>query len=194
MRTITRKIKVAKFKELNEEQKKKVLDKQRDINTDYDWSADLINEYREDLEALGFSNVEINFTGFACQGDGASFTGNFAIPNKRQAKKRLESFKERCGIEKFVTLAEKLLDNQFTKEDKEEGVNIYRINSRYYHENTIKSDCDFVDEWAREYSKVIYRSLEKQEEYLTSDDAVKETIEANDYEFNVDTLKIERAA
>jgi hypothetical protein len=57
MRTITVEHQVAKFNELNDEQKTKVLDNYRNINTDYDFLSYYITEYTHDLEILGFSNV-----------------------------------------------------------------------------------------------------------------------------------------
>lgn len=194
MRTVTKSYQVAKFNELTKEQQTKVLDKLRDLNTDHDWYEGTLNEIKLDLETLGFKNIAINFTGFASQGDGASFTGDFDIPNKREMNKRINAFKGRCGIEKFVKLAEELAGHAFTSDDKEQGVSVYRISSHYYHENTVKSDCEFVDEWVKEYSRAIYRALDKENDYLRSDEAVKETIEANNYEFSVETLKIESAA
>jgi hypothetical protein len=38
----------------------------------------------------------------------------------------------------------------------------------------------------RDYMRWIYRTLEKEYDYMTSEEAIKETIIANDYEFTKD--------
>ncbi len=84
---------------------------------------------------------------------------------------------------------------------------VKRTSSRYSHENTIEGDVevneiemdedderdsdkmieDLVDqttEWARSKSKELYDSLENYYEDLQEDDAVKDTIIANEYQFD----------
>lgn len=84
---------------------------------------------------------------------------------------------------------------------------VVRTSSRYSHENTIEGEVeldeidmdddddrdvdkmleDLVDkttEWARSKSKELYDSLYKYYEELQEDDAVKDTIIANDYKFD----------
>lgn len=86
---------------------------------------------------------------------------------------------------------------------------VIRTSSRYSHENTIEGEIEvdeigldrdddrdpdgMIDrlteqttEWARSKSKELYDSLYKYYEELQEDDAVKDTIIANDYEFDED--------
>jgi len=63
------------FEELPEESKKKALEKNRDINTEYqDWHDPIIEGFEEDMKKLGLDDIVVRYTGFYSQGDGASFT------------------------------------------------------------------------------------------------------------------------
>ena len=45
---------------------------------------------------------------------------------------------------------------------------------------------DFLIDKYKDMCKKLYRDLEKTHDYLQSDQSVSETLEANDYEFNID--------
>lgn len=67
---------------------------------------------------------------------------------------------------------------------------IYRV-GHYYHEFTMRCDeSDALLLVAQRYAQDLYCNLREEYEYLTSDDAIKETIKCNDYEFDKDTLEI----
>lgn len=187
MRQETKILTFAKYNELNEEQKLKVLENYHDLNVDHEWCELTYDDIERQLEILGFSDIKINFTGFWSQGDGASFTAKFSVPEtKHEMNKRIKAFKEYSPEDKlfnFETLT-------FLKEDKGTEIEIYRINHRYYHYNTVNCNHGGLREFCREFSKDIYKRLEKDYEYLTSRKAIEETIEANDYEFNLETLKL----
>lgn len=56
------------------------LDKARQFLDDTDepyWSEDAIETWTTALEQIGFSEVDIRFSGFYCQGDGASFSAKY---------------------------------------------------------------------------------------------------------------------
>lgn len=63
-----------KFSELNPDQKTEVIDKLRNINTDFEWFDFIKEDFHEKLKKLGFYNIKSEFSGFSSQGDGASFT------------------------------------------------------------------------------------------------------------------------
>lgn len=187
MRQETKILTFAKYNELTEEQKLKVLENLSDLNVVHGWWESTYDDIERQLEILGFSDIKINFTGFWSQGDGASFTAKFSVPEtKHEMNKRIKAFKEYSPEDKlfnFETLS-------FLKEDKGTEIEIYRIDHRYSHYNTISCDYSGLKEFAREFSKDIYKRLEKEYEYLTSRETIEETIEANDYEFNIETLKL----
>jgi len=159
---------------------KEILEKNRYFNTDFDWYADTLSTVQESLEALGFSNIEIHFSGFGSQGDGANFTASWSYA---------KDWKEAGFMESFRPLAE-ALDSL-----KERSFKITKGNSRYSHENTV--DFTFYDKEGEETDEdesivrackyamqIIYSELEKEYDYLTSEEAIFETLEANEYWFN----------
>lgn len=187
------------FYELSPAVQNQVIERERENVTDYDWWQDVVDEYKEKLNKLGWEKVEIEFTGFHSQGDGASFTASMNSPSQ---------------IIKFVK--EVLELNYPDKVLEEVYLQIVRTDSRYFHENTIDSYCNWegdeqiiedypfgpevpftydlnevCDEieakarpWARSFSKEIYRALEKEHDYLTCDDSVIDYIEANGFLFD----------
>lgn len=178
----TRTYEVYKFSELTKDQQVKATENLRDINTDYDWYRFELEDYCEDLDKQGFEDAEITFSGFWSQGDGASFT---AIVN----------------LEKFLKVRK--LSNKYRKElntykSGELSIKIIKSSHQYEHEYTMATDIsddndllrseldDLILEEAREQARSIYKNLRDSYEYLVSDEAITETIEANDYDFTVD--------
>lgn len=196
MRTITTETKVYYFEELPEESQKMAIENYYDINIDYDWYDCTIECWQEKLASIGFDDAEIRFSGFWSQGDGASFNADVDFlnllpcyidcalePNRKQAKR-------------LIALAETgYFDGAFK---------IDFTHSRYVHENTmtvnmdgayyldcmVKNELDEIEEniWdiARGLAQGIYRELEKEYDYLTSEEVIKETLIANEYEFTLD--------
>jgi len=138
------------FDELNDSQKKRVIEKNRDINVDTEcWTDCVLEEYKSKLKSLGFYDIDFCWSGFWSQGDGASFTA------------------------------------------KHERGNIYLI-GRYYHENSMSIDSDDIEllDEAKSIARNLYRDLEKEYDYLTDDQQIIDTILANDYEFDSESLAI----
>lgn len=52
----------------------KILEKHRNMLTEDDWHNGVIDNFKEALEAHGFYDVDVLYTGFWSQGDGASWT------------------------------------------------------------------------------------------------------------------------
>ncbi len=62
--------------------------------------------------------------------------------------------------------------------------------SMHYHYNTIQCNNPYIDAMAKRMSRRIYKTLTECYDYLTSREAIIETIEVNNYEFDQDTLQI----
>lgn len=194
MRTETITKTYAKFDELNKDQQAKVLDKLRDINADYEWYDSDTEDFHTILELLGFDNIQSEFTGFWSQGDGASFKADFIIPkNQKELKERMNKlleyaplyFKGNSDIKKLYLT----LNFQDERKDEMEEIEIYKV-GRYSHECTMYCDNEQLQEFARLMVGKYYNNLENQYNYLVSDEAVAETILCNEYEFDLDTLRI----
>jgi len=209
------------FSELSKEAQSNALDELRDINVQVDyWHDDVIDYFKEEMEKFGLDDVEVSYSGFYSQGDGASFTADVTDTQKFM-KEALELESDEWldmgdGVkpkDELDALRSDLLDIGFDTREKLTPdnfiISIRRTSSRYSHQNTIEGDVDIEDipesiedefpayeytdeiqdkvtDWARKKSVKLYSDLEKEYDYLTSDEAVKETIEMNDYEFDED--------
>jgi len=202
--------------------KEKALDSLRDINVDYPgWHEAVIDDFENYMEEkFGVEDVEVQYTGFYSQGDGASFTGKV-----RDMEKFLKNALEIESSE-FIDIGDdRSEDNDLDQlmgdlrgigfDNRERlgmddiWIEIERNSSRYSHENTISANVDYIGhidpeddsrdwdkfyddleekatEWARERSVSLYRRLEEDWDSLRSDEAVEETILANDYKFTKD--------
>ena len=185
-------IQLFEFDELPEAIKAKVIEKYRDINTDYEWHDMSLADWKEKLEAMGFEEPKIAFRGFCCQGDGASFDcKNVDVEMFLASQKKKKDFEELVKAIKKGTV--------------DVSASVIRIDHHYSHEYTVRGDVensyldnddtgftlqkqaqeleDLITEVVRNISRNIYMKLESEYEYLTSDKAVIETIEANEYTF-----------
>ncbi|MES2727569.1 MAG: antitoxin of toxin-antitoxin stability system [Bacteroidota bacterium] len=188
--------KIYKFEELSADAQRKVIEDNYDINTDYEWYDCVYEDAKEIGKIIGLDIDKIYFSGFSSQGDGACFKGSYSYQ-----KECVKKIKEYAPIdEKLHSIAERLYNIQ--KE------NFYKISAtikqsgHYYHEYctaiNVYKDGDFmyfdgadkveeeITDCLRDFMRWIYKTLDAEYEYLTSEDAIRETLEANEYEFTKD--------
>lgn len=186
----------------NNELQKLVMEKNRHINTDNNyWFDATIAEWKERLAEYGFIEPDIRFSGFWVQGDGASFTSK-AVDLDLYLKAFGQDLYPDRQIKFFLDLISSYDVVEFTVE---------RSTTQYVHEYTTKVWCDdylcqfnrcprlqrflrhFIEDLhthmqnnIEELNHDIYKDLEAEYYYLTSDEAVMETLEVNDHEFTED--------
>lgn len=133
------------------------------------------------------------WSGFSCQGDGASFEGNF-----RPRDGNCERVKEYAPQDEKLHGIAQAFDEAF----KLAGTTTYcSISTRgnYSHSNSMEFEFDWCDdtvseenfeaaqklviEACRDFADWIYRQIEQGYEYQTSDEAIAEAMEANEYTF-----------
>lgn len=189
MRTETTTRTLFQFNELSEDAQERAIQRFRDINTDHEWYDSTVESLAEELENIGFNDPQISFSGFWSQGDGASFTSKRA-----NVESLIEALKDSPHHRKYKRFLTKIADYL--------SVTVERINHRYSHQYSARAvvdSClpgrrvhldalinrfeDDVESLRLELSNTIYETLEKEYEFLTSDQIVIETIEANEYEF-----------
>jgi len=187
MRTETIEKTYLKFDELNDEQKAKAIGENRDFNTEgLDWWDCVYDDAKEVAKLIGFEIEEIYFRGFWSQGDGACFTGRF-----ERVKSALANVKAYAPQDETLhTIAKEFQDLQ--RKSFYTATGTISHHGRYYHERSISVDVDAErgatcdDEWqelASDFCSWIYARLEAQHDYLTSDECVAESLQANDMEF-----------
>lgn len=194
MYTIIKEYNIYNYQDIlnNENLKQKILEKNWDINISFDdWYNYIIDEWTEKLEQLGFIKPSIYFTGFYSQGDGASFTADIDI--------KLAAQKSGLFTDREINLLYTLWYYGLI------GASIIRTTHRYYHENTtvleyygeLQTNWKYIEKVVNKLwkylestrynlSKEIFKDLENEYNYLISDVAILETIQANDYEFYED--------
>lgn len=182
--------KVYQFNELSESAKEKAINNLYDLNVDFEWWESEFGYWQEKLAEIGFIDSKIAFSGFSSQGDGASFTSYVDIDTivNSLIYCNCDYYYETKALLKMVKL-ESLIKIEIKRDD-----------SRYSHEKTCYVyygsyfDSEFCNSQLEELieeienlrynlCKEIYDSLERQYYFLTSNEAITDTIEANDYWF-----------
>lgn len=187
-------VNVYKFNELSKDVQEKLIERNRDIYTDFDWYSVIYDNFSQNVEQdYGIEiNIEnIKFTGFYSQGDGASFTVD-NIP----AETLLKLFK--------ITVPHGL-KNLFC-----ESVNflIERTTHRYCHKNTVaatyKNNSNYnypkiynlfdklaekiivgLERLKNKLCETLYRDLESEYDFLTNDNVIREwLLDQDDYYFS----------
>jgi len=178
-----------------------------------DWHSDTVEEWQGKLVEKGFSNPEIQWSGFWSQGDGASFSCSFHLvgDNAKQFLSEVDKTKA------LVFWTELRLDGHRVTDFHVEG-NI-TTSGRYSHENTMQlevSDYGLGDGWgngngsekledrlsdfnsvldrdaieknileyARGLAQEIYSDLKEEYEYQTSEESARESSLCNDYKYD----------
>lgn len=179
----------------------------REGGFDYDWYDSVYEDFARICTILGIAfktravrlygggtrqEPKIWFTGFWSQGDGASFEGTYSY-----AKGAAAAIRDYAPQDvKLHGIADRLQSLQRR--------NFYQIyadisqRGRYYHEYTMTVAAErdhpyhpamtddaeeLLTEAFRDLARWLYRQLEQEYEYLTSDESVDEAIVANDYTF-----------
>lgn len=182
MRTV--RTKVYTFAELSATAQQKALDHFRDSNVDYEWFTFVYDYFKEQNEGSGFEFDKFYFSGFYSQGDGAMFEGSVTDFTK---------FTE--GVDRRVV---KLLgDNKIDLSCSIVHVGRYCHSYSAMFDFNIDPETEGTENIMHEVRKItknvrsvyhslcsnLYDLLSKNYEALVSDEAVKETIESNEYEF-----------
>ena len=182
--------------ELSPEAKAKAIDAHRDINLDGNWFEDEIVYQEEALEDDGVGNPEIMFNGFHSQGDGASFTGH--VENMKNFIKALGMNELPQEVEDAIIIKfkrgssryyhELTVDIDVYKDTDDKFITSYPFGPEVpmeYDLDEIVDDIDSLGEkWRIKKCQEIYRALEKEYDSLLSDEAVEDTLIANDYEWD----------
>ena len=182
--------KVWSFNELSDDAKEKAIANFRENNLGYEWWDCVYNDAKMIGALMGIDIDKIFFSGFASQGDGACFEGDYEY--KKGSLKAVKEYAPKDtdlhDVAQRLFLAQKPAFYQLTASVKHRG--------HYSHENctdiTVSDKDDFTvsqdqDEEVREalraFMQWIYTRLEAEYDYLQSDEVIIESIDANGYEF-----------
>ena len=172
MKTIE--INLYKFSELSEQAKKNALNKLSDINIDYDWYQFTF----EDCERIGIKIVEFDIYGRYIKG---CLIINDLVDICNLIKKEHGE-----GCETYKTAINYLdqYDKLVAKHSKglKGGEQVHEDNYDIFDEELKDLLFELRDDILQDYLNI----LRNEYEYRTSEEAIIETIEANDYDFTED--------
>lgn len=187
-------------------QRTALLDKYRYINVEFDnWWDCVEADFVEDMKKIGVHVDKLHFSGFCSQGDGACFIGSLS---------NALTYLDHHHQGQFSMLRKLLEHGGDVRAYSTHRGNYYHSNSvtvsvetdEFWQVLTAKSELQEVviqrwdnllgvelvgfenvisDQW-RTYMDDVYRKLEAEYDHLTSDEAVWETLEANELVEDVD--------
>ena len=182
---------------IDDQLRNELIDKHWDINVGYEWWDCTYDEFKLDMQTKGITVDDMNFTGFYCQGDGASFTGRVDM----------------IQFLKAHDIDHKYMAGTFFAEQGELWAEVTRGSSRYSHENSVSVNLIVdsynnyeedstryqvyetmqevldkelpdlekeVEDICKGYMRDLYSKLRDEYESLISKEAIWETIVAND--------------
>lgn len=179
----------------------KTLEKYRHINVEHiDWWDSTYEMFKEDMKEQGIYVSQMYFSGFWSQGDGACFDGQLDdVPLFLE-----NNFKP----DDYPMIRKLLASGGSVKFSVEHSGHYYHENSTRFYieadrlEHVVDIPTDFhgqiVEQWDsildteivdfekqsveifKNHMRTLYRKLEQEYDYLTTDEAVRETVIAND--------------
>lgn len=162
-------VKLYQFNELSDNAKENAVAKLYDINVDHEWWEQVYDDAKE--AGLKINEFDI--------GRGSYCKGEFMASAKETAHKITENHGKTCETRQAAEAYLKERDEIIDTADKDEN-------------GYFADECGLdekLDELTKEFLKSIcedYRIiLSKEYDYLTSEEAIIETIEANEYWFDV---------
>lgn len=197
MKTIE--IKVYSFDELSEEAQQKAIESNRHFNVEYeDWYECVYDNFKEQALKEGFNVSKIYFSGFWSQGDGAMF--------------EYDGIEDSIVLDFIETLNLSPMRKQWVINNIH-GSAYGKHRGRYYHNGCcshsiywqvdngnlhwsstfykwLSSHADefewFVRNRYNDLCYSLYNDLEIEYDGLTSDEAVRESLIANEYDYTID--------
>lgn len=159
------------------------------------WDEPSIEDAKVCGAQFGIEVDEIHYSGFWSQGDGACFEGfySFKKGGVRAIKEHAPQDQELHRIAVRLSALQKRYFYGLTARVKHEGRYSHEHCTRIYVENTCNPNNEApaeveeeVSDLLKDFMRWIYRQLREEYEYQVSEEAVAETLMANQYEFFVD--------
>lgn len=208
---------VYRLDELSNAAKEKARDWYREGALDHDWYEFIYDDFERICDMLGVrlrsASVRLYgggtrqrpciwFSGFWSQGDGACFEGQYSYAPA--AVRRIRDYAPKD--DELHRIASSLQAIQRRNFFQLRASIVHR--GRYYHEHSMAISVDrnsptgqdtsphaedLVIEALRDLARWLYRQLEREHDYQTSDEAVDEAIAANDYTFTANGRRFGRS-
>lgn len=206
MRIIKTETKAYKFSELSDSAKEKAINDNRNTNVDYsDWYDSVYEMVETAAKLIGIElkqkpvklmngetryDPAIYFSGFSSQGDGACFEGSYSYAKGAvkaikaefptyEALHRIAADLQAVQAKEFYLLEADVTHNDHYYHYNSVNIEVYRSDDQY--RDLVDGSESGVTEALRSFCKWIYKCLNDEYDYLTSDEVIKETIEAMEF-------------
>lgn len=189
--------KVYKYEELSDSAKQRAREWYLEDGLGYDWWGFCYEDFCRVAEILGIEiscrqgrGAEIYFTGFYCQRSGSSFVGTYRYAKgavskiKKYATQDEELHRIAYGLQAVQSRHfYKLRASVESRRDDSIRVEVWHDDDPY---RDIGDAEDDVRDLMNDFNDWMFKRLQDEYEYLTSDEVVEESIIANEYEFDED--------
>lgn len=199
MQVITTHTKVFPFEELSSKAKERVRQWWSDMLDTESWSEPVIEDAKQIAALMGWEIINVNFSGFWSQGDGACFVGNM-----RYAKGCAKAVKEHAALDEELHRIAKAWQDLQAKHFYNLEAQVYKTCNRYSHENTVGLSVEnvnlhriadhveeSVEKIGKDFMRWIYKALESAHDYEVSLENVAEICKANEYLFRENGTRFE---
>jgi hypothetical protein len=205
------------FEELNDIARHNALILYQDININPNWRDYGYDDFTTICGCLGITvdKKSISYQGFYSQGEGSGFNADVNLPSlfksiqkkgwRGYAPKLDFDFKLPDSDQRVIALLLKGKIHNDPKIIKTRNncsvvvdLGVYPAEENAKSRDLIYGELDELEKWldgiAQTLNQFLNKSLREQYEYITSKDAIAETIEANEYLFTADGAKANRIA
>ena len=179
------------FNELSDAAKECARQWYREGGFDYEWYDATFDDAKQCLALAGFTVDKIYFSGFSSQGDGACFEGSWAAGNTKPVKAmKQHAPKDKALHEIAAAMREVAKANPSAfMSVKQHGHYCHEHCTSFWIESDdcaieLKGDAEgAIIEASKDAMRWIYSQLEKEHDWLNSDEQVDAAICANECEF-----------
>lgn len=202
-----------KFSELSQSAKQRACQDYAETGMDHGWWEFVYEDYKEKCEAAGFRDPEFSFSGFWSQGDGAKFNCHFSFKDEELAPFLPEGvWPQLLALKAEARLLDEPVPTfyyagviedrgyyshcyEMTVVDSDGLVMDIGMADRSEFSDKVDSYLDSVShitieknilEAARDIAQDLYKSLENEYVYQTSEESVEAMSEANDWLYDED--------
>ncbi len=185
----THEITTYSFEELSDKAKEAARDEYRIHNLDYKWWDSVYDDAWCIGYRMGINITDMWFSGFCSQGNGACFTGRYTF--KKGAIKSIKDYAPNdTDLHDIVTKLFKIARRcKYSVSVKIETSGRYSHSGTMGISNDYISDVDYIvmEEALRDtirlFADWIYTQLEKEYDYLNSNEVVDKSLINNEYDF-----------
>jgi hypothetical protein len=176
------------FDELDDDTQQKVIEKFAQQNMEWYEASDLTDQFEQVLEEYGFPHEDINWSLSWSQGDGVAFYGTFDIYKYLRVTKQRTKFN--VLLKPDIYIDARFVRSSYANFYSHENTMITHVEAEHSQReltalevNTVERLKDQVIEDKERMSRRLERMGYDEFRYISSEEYIKEQIEANAYEF-----------